>query len=116
VQLDRAHDPVRDRIRGVNGAVGVLEDHRHLAAVRQFRLAAPDVVDLLAVEANNSRARSVDHREQSSNGALAAPALAHQCDYLAPADRETHVVDGVQQLLRPEAPHPESARQTGHFE
>lgn len=111
VQLDRAHDAVRDPIGRVDGAVGVLKDHRNLTAVRQLRLAPLDVVDRLAVEANNPRARPVHRRQQLRDRALAAPTLAHQRNDLAPADRKAHVVDGVQELLGPEASHPKGSRQ-----
>ena len=96
--------PCETRYDGIDGAVGILEHHGHLAAVREFRRAPADVVDRLTLEANDPRARPIHQRQQSGDGALAAPALAHQRDDLAPTDREAHVVHGVQELLGPERP------------
>src|SRR5206468_1856444 len=98
VQLDAATDAVCDRIRGVDRAVRILEDHRHVARVRQPLLARLQSAEGSALEVDLAARRLVDASEQPGDRALAAPALPDERDDLAAANREVDVVDGVQHL------------------
>ena len=116
VQLDRAHEAVRDPVGGVDRGVRILEDHRHVAAVGEPVTPPAQRADRLALEPDLTGIRRVDQGQQPGDRALAAAALADQRDDLPAPDAEADVVDRVQRLLRPEAGEAELPGNVVHLE
>ena len=86
VELQPAHDPVRDPVRRVERAVRILEHHRHRGAVREPAPPAPQAAERPALEPDLAARRLVDEREEPGDRALAAAALADEGDDLAASD------------------------------
>ena len=103
VELERANDPVRYAVDRAQRAVWILEDHRHVAAVREHiparaqRRQRPSAVEDVAAR------RPVHHGDQPRERALPAAALADDGDDLVLVEAEVDVVDGVQPAARPQA-------------
>ena len=116
VQLDRAHEAVRDPVGGVDRGVRILEDHRHVAAVGEPVTPPAQRADRLALEPDLTGIRRVDQGQQPGDRALAAAALTDQRDDLPAPDAEADVVDRVQRLLRPEAGQAELPGNVVHLE
>jgi hypothetical protein len=102
---------VRDAVRRVERAVGILEDHRHVAGVGEALAARAHRAHRTPLEEDLAGARLVDARDQAGDRALAAPALADERHDLAAADLEADVVDRVERLARQQPADPEMARQ-----
>ena len=78
----------------VQGGVGVLEDDLH-AAAHAADVAAPHLGEVLPLEDDVAGGGLVEHQHTAADGGLAAAALAHQAQGLAPADEEGDLVDGL---------------------
>ena len=105
-------DPVHDAVGRIDGAVRILEDHRHVTAVRETPLARAQATEGPALEIDLAFRRLVDAREQAGDRALAAPALADERHDLTFADGEIDVVHGVEALPRQQLPDAKVPRQT----
>ena len=102
VQLQGPHDAVRDLIDGAQRPVGVLENHRHPAAVLQHLAPRAQALHRLAPVQDVAGRRFVDPGDQTRDRALAAATLADQGDDLVLVDREVDAVDAVQVATRKE--------------
>src|SRR5436853_6777216 len=85
-----------DALDRVQGAEWILEDHLHFCPVLLQRGVIAMIQDVLASEPDCPAGRRVQPRQQASDGALAAAALAYQRRDLAGTQTERHVVDRVQ--------------------
>ena len=87
-------DAVADELARVERGEGVLEDDLHAPPIRLQRLALQGR-DVRAVE-DDPPGRGVDEpQQQSADGRLAAPRLAHQAEGLAAGDLEVHAIHGA---------------------
>src|SRR5262249_16791633 len=94
---ERILEDLADALARVQGRVGVLEDHLHLAPVRT-QLTARQRRDVVAPEADRPGGRRVQPHEQPSEGRLPATRLADGAERLAapPVERDAvHRVDDV---------------------
>ena len=83
VDVQALGDDVADDHARVQGGLGVLEDHLHLA-VQNACLLALRPVDVLAVEEHLARRGLVEPHQDPSRRGLAAPRLPHEAKGLAP--------------------------------
>ena len=91
-------DGVIYRHTGVEGGVGVLEDHLHLGAEPAERIAL-HVGDVRAVEADGAAGGLIQPENGAGQGGLAAARLAHQTQVFPLEELEGHVVDGLEVAL-----------------
>src|SRR5262249_8479765 len=96
VNAQRSREMVMDRLDRVQGIERVLEDDLHLRAVVQVVLPALHLGGVAALEEDGALARLDEAREQTCDGALAAPALADERRDRAGTQLERHTVDRVQ--------------------
>ena len=88
---------VVDREARIDGAVGVLEDHLHVAVVLA-QGAAPQVGEVATVlEVEAAAVVAVEPYQQAPEGGLAAAALANQAENLAFSNLEADVVHRMHQ-------------------
>ena len=87
-------DDVPHRHAGVEGGVGVLEDHLHLAA-NGLQLTGGQLGDVLAVQNDLARGGVIDADNGAGAAALAAAGLPHQAEGPALAQGEAHIVHRV---------------------
>ncbi len=85
-------DDRADPAAGVEGSVGVLEDHLDLAADR-LHGAAGQVGDIAALEVDLAGGDRDQPGDAPGQGRLAAPGLADQAKRLTPPDRQRHPID-----------------------
>src|SRR5215211_2400555 len=90
------NDVADDHAR-VQGGLGVLEDHLHLA-VERLALIALRLVDVLALEEHLAARRLVEPDQHPSCGRLATTGLADQTERLALVDLQLDSVDRLQVL------------------
>jgi len=81
-------------VAGVEGAVGVLEDHLHLTA-QAPQVRALGAGDVLAVELDAAAGRLEELEHRAAGGGLAAAGLPHQAEGLALAQLQGDAVDGL---------------------
>ena len=79
-------------IRGLRQPYGILEDDLHPAAKRARSAARSSPKTSAPVEPRLSRGRLLQPQDRAADGGLAAPALAHQRQRLAPPDLERDAV------------------------
>ena len=92
VDVQGLTDDVLDRHTGVQGRVGVLEDHLHLFAETSDVLAR----DLFALEPERSSGRLVQVQERPSDGGFAAAGLTDEAQRLTWFDVEGDSVDRLE--------------------
>src|ERR687898_2096557 len=85
------NDVADDHAR-VQGGLGVLEDHLHLA-VERLALIALRLVDVLALEEHLAASRLVEPDQHPSRGRLATTGLADQAERLTLVDLQRDPVD-----------------------
>ena len=90
-------DDVADDHARVQGGLGVLEDHLHLA-VERLAFIALRLVDVLAPEEHLAPRRLVEPDQHPSCGRLATTGLADQAERLALVDLQRDPVDRLQVL------------------
>ena len=83
---------MRHPIDGVERAVGILEHHRHPAAVIEDVAARSQRAQRPTFEADFPTSRPIDERQQPSHRALSAATFADQRDDLPLRDRQVDVV------------------------
>jgi hypothetical protein len=88
-------DDIADDHSRVQGGLGVLENHLHLA-VERLALIALRLVDVLAPEEHLAARRLVEPDQHPSHGRLAATRLADKAERLALFDLECDPVDRLQ--------------------
>ena len=101
MHVQRLADDVGDGHAGVEGGIGILEDHGGLVAE------GLDVglgLDLPALVEDFAAGGLVQVQDGAADGRLAAAGLADQTQRLAGLDGKAHVVDGLERL-RPEHAH-----------
>src|SRR5205814_741138 len=113
VQDEVARDAMRDPEHRVEGAVRILEDHRHLAPVREEGLPGAQAAERSASVVDLSARRLIDAGQQPGDGAFAAAAFTYEGNDLALVNCDVEVVDGVQHLLRE---HPPEAEMPGQVD
>jgi hypothetical protein len=79
---------------GVQGRVGVLEDHLYFGAELDH-FSGVELADVRPLEENLPGGRLVQTEKASPDGGFAAPRLAHQPESFPLADGETHSIHGV---------------------
>ena len=92
VDVEGLTDNVFDRHTGVQGRVGVLEDHLHLLAEGSDVLAG----DFLTLELERTPGGLIQVQERPSDGRLAAAGLTDEAQGLTGFDVEGDTVDGLQ--------------------
>ena len=113
----RPRDVVVDALDGIERRERILEDHLHVRAVGEQRLAPPLIADVLAVEDDRAVGGRVEPRQQPRDGALAAAALAHERRHVAGPQRERDVRHGVEHLApQARSAHREALAEALHLE
>ena len=93
-------DDLLDGLVGVEGGEGVLEDHLHARTeVAKVRGREGEEVD--AVEPDAAPCGLFEAADETAEGALAAAALAHKAEGLAPSDLKGDAIDGPQDAVLP---------------
>ena len=98
--VDLGHLPQgrADLLLGVEGGVGVLEDHLHVPA-KGKQILTGQVGDIPALEVDLASGDGLQTEEGAAQGGLAAAGLTHDAEDAALGDRDGHVADGVEDLL-----------------
>ena len=100
------------RLTGFSEANGSWKINCTWDAVPAQRATAAEARDVLVLEQDRARRRLVQLAEQPSDGALAAPALAHERRDGSGPEREAHVVHRTQHLARAPEARPDGERAT----
>ena len=98
VDHQRLGDDVEDRVLGVDGVVGVLEDDLAVTPVVADG-ARREAADLEALVDDLAAGLGFEAQKGAAGGGLAAARLADQGEDLAGADGEAHPVDGPHPVL-----------------
>ena len=98
VEPDRLLQGLLDGHAGVQGGVGVLEDHLHLATVRQ-RILTLEMIDTLTVVVDLAGAGRQQAHHGSGHGRLATAGFAHHAQGLALLHFQIHAIDSVHGFL-----------------
>src|SRR5581483_5848208 len=102
---DRLRDDLADGHAGIERGVGILEDHLHLLAHADHRLAV-EPGEVHALEADLAGRRLVETQHQAAERGFAAARLADQPQRLAGLDVDGHVVDRAHLAWRAQEAHP----------
>ena len=94
VEPERRADDRADRLPRVEGRVGVLEHHLHVAT-EVAQVPTPDVADVPAIEPQLAFRQAVEAHHHPRERRLAAPGLTDQPERLSREDLQIHAVDGV---------------------
>ena len=99
VRVDHLVDLITDGHEGIERGHRLLEDHRDPPAAHPAHVRRRHLQKVLALEADDARARMQPRRQQAHDGArhhrLARPRLSDHAEDLVRAKRETHVLDRV---------------------
>ena len=94
VDVERLGDDLAHRLAGVEGGVGILEDHRHLSPLAPH-VTGRQLPQVPTLEQDPAGGRLDQANDGPSQRGLAAPGLADQTQGLAGPDREVDAVHGV---------------------
>ena len=97
VDLDDLFDHAADGQPRVEGGIGVLKDHLHLAAVL-LELLFGQAGDVGTAVKDPAFIRFIQADEAAGQGTLARPAFSDQADGLTGGDSQGNLVEGVQRL------------------
>ena len=94
VHLERLADDVGHGGQRIEGRVGILEHHLHVAT-SLAELVALQREDVATVQLDRTRSRLDETQHESTGRRLARPALADEAEDLTATDVEAHTVDGA---------------------
>ena len=98
VEPDRLFQGLLNRHSRVQGGIGILEDHLHLAAVGQRSLTF-QIINPLAAIVDLSGARREQPHHGAGDGGFATTGLADHTQGFALLHIQVHTVDGVHRFL-----------------